>query len=151
MKKISFFLLVLTLFCFQKNCIAEELGTNVFYFDLKYLNLVQNKEEVKQTPVKITVIKHESKIKDTRDIAEYVLKNKQKDLQEKEEKERVNRQTALLEELILMSNPKISKKDKDEFIKSILKWSKFYNLEPIYVASVIHRESNFRNNYIFNE
>ena len=44
-----------------------------------------------------------------------------------------------------VSNPDLSKEEQRLYIKYIVKFAKKYNLSPILVAAVIHRESNFRN------
>lgn len=43
------------------------------------------------------------------------------------------------------SNPKLTKAQKREYTKYITKYSKKFDLNPILVASIIHRESNFIN------
>ena len=43
------------------------------------------------------------------------------------------------------SNPKLTKAQKREYTKYITKYSKKFDLNPILVAAIIHRESNFIN------
>ena len=42
------------------------------------------------------------------------------------------------------SNPKLTEKEKLQYIKYIFKWSTEYKLSPLFVASIIHRETNFK-------
>lgn len=46
------------------------------------------------------------------------------------------------------SNPNLSDSTKKKYITYIMKWSNEYNLSPIFVASIIHRETNFRENLV---
>lgn len=127
MKKL--FLLMLTLFCFSSFCFAEEIGVKSG-FDFK-----KSREET----IKHNYLTYLDLIMETRKVKVKLEKKK-------EEK----RQIEAIEKIIAMSNPTIKEEDKKKFIRSIIRWSDFYNLESVYVASVIHRESNFRNNFIDN-
>lgn len=53
-----------------------------------------------------------------------------------------------LEKIMLKSNPKITKDKIVEYKKYIMKWSKKYDLPPLLVASVIHRETNYKNHLV---
>lgn len=125
MKK--FFLLILTLFCFSSFCFAEEIGVKS-EFDFK---------KSREKTIKHNYLTYLDLIIETRKVK---IK-----LEKKNEK---RSQIKAIERIIAMSNPKIKEEDKKKFISSIIRWSDFYNLEAVYVASVIHRESNFRNNFI---
>lgn len=46
------------------------------------------------------------------------------------------------------SNPDLSNSVRKKYITSIMKWSDEYNLSPIFIASIIHRETNFRENLV---
>lgn len=54
----------------------------------------------------------------------------------------------LVERIMNKSNPNLSDKKKAEYKKYILKWSLKYNLSPAFVASMIHRETNFNENAV---
>lgn len=47
------------------------------------------------------------------------------------------------------SNPNIPLHKKNEYGNVILKWSAFYNLDPVLVSAVIHKESNFKENCVY--
>ena len=49
----------------------------------------------------------------------------------------------LIDRIIDKSNPSLSEKKRAEYKKYILKWSRKYDLSPAFVASMIHRETNF--------
>ena len=53
-----------------------------------------------------------------------------------------------LEKIMNKSNPTLTKEKKEKYKKSIIKWSYEYDLSPIFVASIIHRETNFRENLV---
>ena len=48
-----------------------------------------------------------------------------------------------IKNIIKKSNPKISETEKQEYVKWITRYSKRFKLNPILVASIIHKESNF--------
>lgn len=49
-----------------------------------------------------------------------------------------------IEEIIKKSNPKLKIEKIDEYKKYIRKWASEYELDPVFVAAMIHRESNFK-------
>ena len=53
-----------------------------------------------------------------------------------------------LEKIMNKSNPALSEEKKDMYKKYIMKWSSEYGLSPVFVASIIHRETNFRENLV---
>lgn len=50
---------------------------------------------------------------------------------------------ARIRKIMEKSNPSLSKNKKNQYIKYIVKWSDEYGLSPIFVAAMIHRETNF--------
>lgn len=56
--------------------------------------------------------------------------------------------TQRLERIMNRSNSSLSEKKKEQYKKSIIKWAYEYNLSPVFVASIIHRETNFRENAV---
>lgn len=55
---------------------------------------------------------------------------------------------ARLERIMNKSNPNLSAAKKEKYKKYILKWSDEYGLSPVFVAAMIHRETNFRENAV---
>ena len=53
-----------------------------------------------------------------------------------------------LEKIMNRSNSSLSDKKKEQYKKSIIKWAYKYDLSPVFVASIIHRETNFRENLV---
>lgn len=51
---------------------------------------------------------------------------------------------ARIRKIMEKSNPKLSESKQRQYIKYIMKWSDEYGLSPVFVASMIHRETNFR-------
>lgn len=49
-----------------------------------------------------------------------------------------------IEYIMNKSNPKLTEAEKQAYKRSIIKHSKTYSICPVFVASMIHRESNFR-------
>lgn len=49
-----------------------------------------------------------------------------------------------LRKIMKTSNPDLSESKIVQYIESIIKWSDKYKLSPIFVASVVHRETNFK-------
>lgn len=49
-----------------------------------------------------------------------------------------------IEEIIKKSNPKLKQEKIDEYKKYIRKWSVEHELDPVFIASMIHRESHFK-------
>ena len=54
----------------------------------------------------------------------------------------------MLDKIMDKSNKSLSEEKRKIYKKSIIKWSREYGLSPIFVASVIHRETNFRENAV---
>ena len=48
-----------------------------------------------------------------------------------------------LERIMMKSNPKLSESKKSLYKQYIMKWATKYELSPVFVASMIHRETNF--------
>ena len=53
-----------------------------------------------------------------------------------------------IEKIIYKSNPKLTQEKKNTYIYYIVKWAHEYNLSPVFVAAIIHRETNFRENSV---
>jgi len=53
-----------------------------------------------------------------------------------------------IRKIIAFSNPSLDEKVIQEYIVAINKWSRHYELSPIFVAAVIHKESNFKKNAV---
>jgi len=49
-----------------------------------------------------------------------------------------------IEEIIKKSNPKLKQEKIDEYKKYIRKWAVEHELDPVFIASMIHRESHFK-------
>ena len=48
-----------------------------------------------------------------------------------------------IERIMMKSNPKLSEQKKNLYKQYIMKWAYTYELSPVFVASIIHRETNF--------
>lgn len=53
-----------------------------------------------------------------------------------------------LTKIINKSNPKLDNVKKEEYKKWIIYWSSEYELEPLLIASIIHRETNYKENAV---
>lgn len=49
----------------------------------------------------------------------------------------------MIDKIIDKSNPKLSDKKRAEYKKYIIKWSRKFDLSPVFIAAMIHRETNF--------
>ena len=53
-----------------------------------------------------------------------------------------------IEKIISISNPKMSQEKMAEYKTYIRKWAGEYELDPVFIAAMIHRESNFKENAV---